>query len=292
MSDPNYLGGFFLKAQMPGSGVTPRTVVVNDFVRADMARAAGVLQRNVGGVDPNIPAVMVLSSSVEDEATRPRCVAMALNPKAYFAAGKIPEEIDYRLYIGDTEGGFPKTGVRIHHVKGKTTVTYEYGDTDLPEAEKEMIRQQIDHRLHALHISITPAAEGTPSIAPKTEEEFKTESRQKLSREFLRPVEEVLTGPQKDSIHAVCEKRCLITEGKPRKCESWDDFVSLIENPIVRQGFIDALHSLKRTGELYPTWLSRVQDSLAKGGKVTYNDLPFGLALELQAHLQSNPWEQ
>lgn len=287
MSDPPYLGVFFQMAQTAGRGV-----VINDFVRTDMVRALGVLQREVGGPDPNIPAAHVLASSVYETSTRPRCIAMAANPESFLQAGTIPREIDYRLHLGDEQGGFPEHCVRIHYRRGEARVQieYEYARPNLSEIEKDEIRRQIDGQLKQRHIIL--GEDAASQCTDVMMQEWAKEARVRLRGDFMRPVRDVLHGPQKDKMEAVFERRSLIEAGMGVECHSWEECAELIQDPAVRKCFQDSLRSLRDTnnGELNPSWTDQMHTLVARGGRVTYNDLPLALALELHSHLQSNPW--
>lgn len=287
MSDPVYLGSFFQSAQAAGRGA-----VVNDFVRTDMARAAGVLLREVGGPDPNIPASHVLGSSVYEAATRPKCIAMAADPESFLQQDAVPRDIDYRLYLGDEQGGFPEHCVRIHYHRGegKAQIQYEYGTPDLPESEKAAIRERLDRQLADRHIVFGEEAASQCSDANMLK--WQSEARVRLRGEFLRPVSDVLVGPQQAKMAEAFARRRLIEAGQGKECHSWEEFSELIHDPDVRQSFQSSLKALRdaNSGELNPPWTEEIQDRVARGEGVTYNDLPFALALELQSHLRANPW--
>jgi hypothetical protein len=87
-------------------------------------------------------------------------------------------------------------------------------------------------------------------------------------------------------------RRRLIEAGQGKECHSWEEFSEQIQDPDVRQSFQASLKALRDTngGELNPPWTKEIQDRVARGEGVTYNDLPFALALELQSHLRANPW--
>ena len=123
---------------------------------------------------------------------------------------------------------------------------------------------------------------------------WRSEARTRIREEFLRPVRAVLVGPQKKKMTEVFTHRCLAEAGEGKECRSWEEFAGLIQDPSVRQSFQESLKSLRDTngGELSPPWNEEIQERVARGEAVTYNDLPFALALEMQSHLRSNPWPQ
>jgi hypothetical protein len=121
---------------------------------------------------------------------------------------------------------------------------------------------------------------------------WQAEARGHLREEFLRPVKDVLVGPQKAKMVEEFARRRLIEPGQGKACHSWEDFSEQIQDSEVRQSFQESLRTLRdaNEGELNPPWAERMQNVVVRGEGVTYNNLPFALALEVQSHLRSNPW--
>ena len=288
MTDPTYLASFVLKAQETG-----KSIVINDIVRTDMVRALGVLNRKIGGEDPNIPALHVLNVAAEEYATRLQCLALAVIPKMVLGPDSAPHTIEYCLYIGDEKGGFAEHGIRIRYQadpKEKRTIEYLFGSDGLPDDQKIQIKEMIDQKLRDFGIPLTPE-EMLEAQDPLQVEERKKAKRQELCREFKRPVCDVMTGPQsqQQTLIETCERRELVAAGLPHSCSSWADFVSLVANPELRSAFNDALLALQKSGaDVFPEWKDqkKIQEKLSKGEKITYLDLPLVLALETNSHLK------
>ncbi len=291
MTDPEYLGSFLQKAHETG-----KAAVINDIVRTDMVRALAVLGRKIGGEDPNIPVFHVISATVEDFATRRRCIALAVIPKELLGPDTVPCQIDYCLYLGDEMGGFAEDGVRMRYVQDPEehcTVEYIYGSEDLSEEEKARTRSRIDTQLQALDISLTP--EGMSGVSSVDEERRKEVKRKELCAAFVCPVADVMTGPpsQQKSMIQTCKCRCLVKDEAAQQCSSWEEFSMLMQDPYVRSVFLDTLHALQRPpAEVYPKWEDqhRIAEKLMRGEKVSYLDIPLALAIEMNSRLKEDPW--
>jgi hypothetical protein len=288
MTDPTYLASFILKAQKTG-----KAIVINDIVRTDMVRALGVLNRKIGGEDPNIPALHVLNAAAEEYATRLQCLALAFIPKEVFGPDSVPHTIEYCLYIGDENGGFAEQGIRIRYQsepKEQRTIEYLFNPEGLPRHQKMQIQEWINKRLHDFGIPLTPE-EMLDAQSPVYVEDRKRAKCQELCREFKRPVCDVMTGPasQQQTLIQSCERRELVGADLSHPCSSWTEFESLFVNVELRSAFHDALVALQRSGaDVFPEWKDqkRIQEKLSKGEKITYLDLPLVLALETNAHLK------
>jgi hypothetical protein len=262
LSRPSDLRQYINQAEKSG-----KKVIVYDVARNDMARSLSVLKRKIGGVDPIIPLEFVKDATIRDKINRVGCMEVVLN------STRDPDSGPEYHFLGANAQGTDTREVlvlRANNIIEKTAETQERLS------------------LEGVHLDL------------ETGKFIRTISEQSLEDrfaiQFARPVRELmseLSQEEREALTQVFSHRTLTptTDIAPNQLLTpksfYDSQDPTIKANISEKNFIEAFSQVSESSQ--QQFFTTLQEKIAQGSPVTYEDLPFAVALTIHGNLAKQP---
>jgi predicted kinase len=264
LSNPQDIRSYLKKAHDVG-----KRVVIYDVARNDIVRALSVLARTVDGDDPRILPNRILESTVSDKLNRASCMAAILEDTVPNNAKNLASEYHF---LSSNSGGADSQEILTLRSGGHV----DFSNTSLL------------NRLEAEGVLLTYDANSKQWKSDCTLD--RATLKQQLALQFCQPVSELLNDVDPEirkQLKSVFEKRVFEFVRSPHDLnEFYNGLPQKLQDALPYKELKNAFNQVPERD------MEAFFKRIASSTKISYLDLPLGVALYLNAKLSQDPWKE